>query len=393
MKQSDILLVARPDQSLDIYKALSAQKELTFLMITFKVVRTWVKKLIPYHKFTTVGGHCRILWLGTFKHLARRYRFGKNWSDADIFDATAKRCLRRRVYRIIHFWPDNGGKTIVEYGRTHPDCFVIADIHMPFPLVVFEEMKTLYEKYEIDSSKLLLRKLVDEQMHYLDGVENVLVPSSYVADTFRTFFPDKNYFVVPYGITISKYYQKRHKNTIRDFIFAGFISLEKGVELVLNYFVNHPELNLHLFGCVNSSQAFVFDKYKGKDNIFFHGHLSRPELMEQISHYDVGIHMSRFDAYSLAVSQMIGSGKPVIISEKTGNLDDVNRYGFGIVSKLDDESLVQAIERMLDPEVYNGFVDNIDKYVKDGHQNYGEKMIEFYKEHLHYFQYADTSSN
>lgn len=386
MKQKDVLLAARPDQSLDIYKALTAQNELSFHLITFKVVRSWVKKIVAYRKLTTVGNKCTILWWGTFKHLAiKKFHFGfaKNWNDWTILDPVAKRCLKRNNYRIIHYWPENGGKPIVEYAKKHPECFVVADIHMPLPRVVFEEMKAVYDKYGLDSSTLPLRRLVDEQMHFLDGVENALVPSSYVADTYRTLYPDKKYFVVPYGISISPFFKKQLKDEVKDFMYAGGnITLEKGCDLLLDYFLEHPELNIHLFGKINPSQAIVFEKYKGKDNIIFHGHLSRQDLTKQISKYDVGIHMSRFDAYSLAVGEIIGSGKPVIVSEKTGILDDIRKYGFGLVSKLDSDSLSHAIDQMLKPEVYNGFVDSIDKYVQEGHPNYGEEMIKFYKEHL-----------
>lgn len=44
MGKIDILLVARPDHSLNIYHALNKDTNLTFKYIVFKVFPKWVKK-------------------------------------------------------------------------------------------------------------------------------------------------------------------------------------------------------------------------------------------------------------------------------------------------------------------------------------------------------------
>lgn len=44
IKNKDILLVARPDHSIQIYRALQNHSELKSYYITFKVVKDFVKK-------------------------------------------------------------------------------------------------------------------------------------------------------------------------------------------------------------------------------------------------------------------------------------------------------------------------------------------------------------
>ena len=90
--------------------------------------------------------------------------------------------------------------------------------------------------------------------------------------------------------------------------------------------------------------------------------------------------MSRFDAYSLAVGEMIGCGLPVIVSDKTGNKDDINRYGLGLVAGLSVEEVKNAVMTISNLQTYNSIVDNIDAYIREYHMTYGARMINKYKE-------------
>lgn len=379
MQIKDILVVARPDQSLQIYNALR-RSGLSFHYITFKVVPSWVKKIISYSKLVPIYDNASFVIWGTFKHLAIRkfnWRFAKSWSDRHILDSKAESKLSNTQFKVIHFWPENCGLSKKTFDKIK-DAFVIADIHMAHPAVVYEEMKPVYKKFGIDSQTSSLYKKIEDQNGYVNEVENVLVPSSYVAETYKKLYPDKKYYVVPYGISCCKDYVKLRRSSIKEFVYAGAISLEKGCDLLLDYFASHPNLNIHLYGNVLAEQSFIFNKYTNHDNIKFHGHVAKSQLQKVLKDYDVGIHLSRFDAYSLAVGEIIGAGLPVIVSDKTGNADDVVRYGFGFVTKLDEKSVSEAIDQICSISKHKQFQDNIEVYIQQGAKDYGQMMIDFY---------------
>lgn len=381
----DILIVARPDHSMQIYRALLAQDELNFLYLSFKVFPEWVKSLTRIRKLTTVTKNAICSWKLTFINLCRfkfRFNFAQNWDETTAFDSNLKYIFKKNEIKLIHYWPEYGDAEIFKYAMSHPGVRMFADIHMPHPVAVFELMKPIYRKYGISPESTQLAVIAREQSDLAGNATDILVPSSFVADTYRSVYNGKNYHVVSYGITVSKSYKKRHREKITEFVYAGRISLEKGSDLLLEFFSMHPEYNIHLYGGILDEQKFIFEPYKKCDNVFFHGSVPKAELQEHLKKYHVGIHLSRFDAYSLAVGEMIGCGLPVIVSDQTGNKDDVNNERLGIVTPLSADNISESIKSITTPKVYNTIQDNIEFFIRNNYKAYAEKIIGFYKHML-----------
>ena len=250
---------------------------------------------------------------------------------------------------------------------------------MPLPSIVYEYMKPIYLKYGINPESTQLALIAKEQGNFIDKAKNILVPSSYVADTYKTMYQGKNYYIISYGISVSKIYEKQYRTKIKDFVYAGRISLEKGADLLLEYFSHHREYVIHLYGNVSNGQEFIFDKYKRFSNILFHGTVPKVELSQYLKNYHVGIHLSRFDAYSLAVGEMLGVGLPVIVSSNTGNKDDILKEKLGLVTQLTMHSIEKTIQTITNIDIYNQFIDNIDEFIHTKNISYGEKILDFYK--------------
>lgn len=211
---------------------------------------------------------------------------------------------------------------------------------------------------------------------------NFIVPSDFVANTYRRYYPDKNYIVFPFGIFKSPYYRKKIQITSSHkfkFIYVGRISIEKGCDILLNYFQEHTEYELTIIGSVLESEKEYFEKYKECTNIIFKGVVPNKEVPLIASKCDIGIHLSRFDAYSLAVGEIIGSGLPVVVSSETGNSTDIEKYGWGCVTKLNKKSIIESISKVTNIKNYNSFADNIDRYLNEIHPTYSQKILSFYK--------------
>lgn len=149
--------------------------------------------------------------------------------------------------------------------------------------------------------------------------------------------------------------------------------------MLLNYFQTHTEYELTIIGSILESEANFFNKYKNIPNITFMGLVPNTEVPNIAAKCDIGIHLSRFDAYSLAVGEVIGSGLPVIVSSETGICSDVEKYEWGCVTKLDEESIENAIKKITNIDNYNSYVDNIDEYFNKNHSTYSQQIVALYE--------------
>lgn len=379
----DVLLVARPDHSMQIYRSLLKQNDLSFKYITFKVVPQLVKRIFRYKKLQTVTRFCKIAIKPTIIQVCKKtfnFKFARNWVTDDFLSPYVNKALKKSNYRLIHYWPEYASSAINKHLQNSNNTIIIADMYMPNPLTIIEDMLPIYAKYGInDDANSWLRTYASQMDTQFKYVTDVVVPSKYVADSMKQTFPNKNYHIVPYGITISpKYEMKNNVSVINKFVYVGRISVEKGCDILLNWFKKHKECEIHLYGGMWDNQKSVFEEYKAYSNIIFHGTVSKQTLIDEIPNYHVGIHMSRFDAYSLAVGEIIGCGLPVIVSNKTGNFFDVYEHNWGLVSELTEASLDESIKQMQDVNNYNKFIDSIDKYIRESSYSYGEQILQLY---------------
>lgn len=386
-KNIDVLLIARPDHSIQIYKALCIQKKLSFYYITFKVVHAFVKYIFPYKKLQTVTKRCCIDIRATIIQVFKKtfnFKFAQNWQTDNMLSNTSKHFLKKNNIKIIHYWPEYASRTMNEYILKNTKTIVLADMYMPNPIAILNEMKPIYQKYGLDDgTNNWLYEYAEKMEEHFASVKNIVVASTYVRDTMKLSFPDKNYIIVPYGITISPTYtKKRELKKSKKFIYIGRVSIEKGCDILLSIFRRNPEYELHIYGGIWQQQRKIFEPYFSYGNIYYHGTVSKEDLRKEIVKYDVGIHLSRFDAYSLAVGEIIGCGVPVIVSETTGIKDEVRNNGFGLVTNLDFYEIEKSIEKMSDLKFYSQCIDNIDKYIKSNPKSFGEKMVDEYKKLL-----------
>lgn len=386
-KNIDVLLIARPDHSIQIYKALCIQKKLSFYYITFKVVHAFVKYIFPYKKLQTVTKRCCIDIRATIIQVFKKtfnFKFAQNWQTDNMLSNTSKHFLKKNNIKIVHYWPEYASRTMNEYILNHTKTIVLADMYMPNPIAILNEMKPIYQKYGLDDgTNNWLYEYAEKMEEHFASVKNIVVASTYVRDTMKLSFPDKNYIIVPYGITISPTYtKKRELKKSKKFIYIGRVSIEKGCDILLSIFRRNPEYELHIYGGIWQQQRKIFEPYFSYGNIYYHGTVSKEDLRKEIVKCDVGIHLSRFDAYSLAVGEIIGCGVPVIVSETTGIKDEVRNNGFGLVTNLDFYEIEKSIEKMSDLKFYSQCIDNIDKYIKSNPKSFGEKMVDEYKKLL-----------
>ena len=388
MKQKDVLLLARPDHSYVIYCSLLRTK-LRFQYVSFKLFPNWLVNFLNYKRLRSVTRNASINhYLSIYRILRSNigFSFLSEKNELKIFNRFVQKQLLRFNTRIIHYWPIYCGNAVSAYKKEHPEVKTFAEIYFPCPKYVINKVGPLLASYGLESNLNYIKRddaIFDEIMK---SEVNFIVPSSYVAKTYEKYYPNANFYVIPYGITVFPDYKQKKivedKNHNFSFVFVGTISLEKGCDFLCDYFLMHPEYELHLFGSICSSEKHLFAKYQDVSNIVFHGTVAKNLLQKEVVKYDIGIHLSRFDAYSLAVGELIGTGLPVIVSNDTGISDDIEENKWGIVTKLDMNQLDNAVKFLCLVENYNKFTESIDRYIKSSPKTYGDKVVDFYKQYL-----------
>ncbi len=387
-KRIDVLLLARPDHSYTIYKGL-LKSGLEFIYCSFKLMPQWLKKCIKNPKVRYYYDHYSNCKLLTLFHIYRVKYKKENLEKYEkcLYEWHLSRLLMRVEPKIIHYWPYLSLDYIKDYKKKHPEVKTFADVYFPCEPWVLENIRPLLKQYGLKDDLMIAEQDSKKLEKVMEFEDNFLVPSQFIADTYKMYYPDKNYIIMPYGLTKWDGYKKKalikSSNEVRRFVYAaGGLTIQKGCDFMLRYFRTHSDLELHIYGNIAESQRHIFEEYIHCENIYFHGHIPKSKLQEEVSQYDAGIHLSRYDAYSLAVGEMMGAGLPVIVSDKTGIGTLVLRINAGVVTPLDDQSIEKMMDSLRFPANYNLYLNNLDTYLKVEQKYYEDEIVDFYKQLL-----------
>lgn len=379
-KSRDVILIARPDHSYFIYSSLLKSK-LSFLYITFKQCPEWIAKLLGVKRAKIVSNNYSVSFWMTLHNLAL-YRYGMKWasrfSGGKIFTRHIKSVMASENPKLIHYWPDYCKEYIFDFKKKHPEVKTLADIYFPCAEVIINEMYPVLNKYGLKGSIPFLEKKIDSDKRLMEIEDNFIVPSTFIAESYRKLYPNKVFIIVSYGIPKWVGYKKKNlPPKVFKFVYVGTISIEKGCDILCEWFSKHPEYEIHLIGKIRQEESVAFNCYAHKPNIYFDGVIAHNTIHNVLSSYDVGIHLSRYDAYSLAVAEEIAAGLPVIVSENTGIKDDVSKYDVGIVTSLNDADITQSIDTVT--KYYGRYLDAIDKYYNNCVYSYGDEIVALYE--------------
>jgi glycosyltransferase involved in cell wall biosynthesis len=144
---------------------------------------------------------------------------------------------------------------------------------------------------------------------------------------------------ISYGVGVLDFSYKPIVKTnpieILRFLYVGRISEDKGIDLLLSFFVRNKEYRLDIVGNVEDEKYSNIDRVS--DNIFYHGYKKRDEMEGVFGKSDVLILCSKIEPWGLVVEEALYHGLPVIVSDKVGcNEDIVYKYNVGEVFHFGD---------------------------------------------------------
>ncbi|KKU11110.1 MAG: Glycosyl transferase group 1 [Parcubacteria group bacterium GW2011_GWB1_46_8] len=219
-----------------------------------------------------------------------------------------------------------GAKTIVERGSSH---------------ITYQNF-VLKEEYErsgipIKSFQVPHPKIIEQELCEYEEADYIGIPSSFVRKTFlERGVPESKLIQVPYGVDLSQFRQLPKEDAIFRIVFAGTMTIRKGVHYLLRAFseLNLPHAELLLIGSLSSEVNELFKKYEGAFRWI--GRIPQSELHKYYSQGSVFAMMSVEEGLAMVIPQAMACGLPVIATTNTGAEDIVENGKQGFIIPIRD---------------------------------------------------------
>lgn len=132
--------------------------------------------------------------------------------------------------------------------------------------------------------------------------------------------------------------------SIKDVVYAGGVTPEKGCDTILQAAEQLPEMQFHLVGIVSKEIA----QMNHPQNVIFYGNREKDEVNEIISKGDVFLFLSRYwgEGFSNALVEGMAAGLPCVVTDWAANADMIEDGGGRVVQKQDVNALVNALTEL-----------------------------------------------
>jgi glycosyltransferase involved in cell wall biosynthesis len=389
------LLLARPDHSIRLYENLRQYPDLDIKFHTFSAFKkdSWLSQWKSY--VNTVDSEADISYAFTVFHrllyfLHQHFFFDYYNLENQVSEYFYRKILQKYTHSdidIIHYWSVYCHQSVRAFQRINPQTKLLADVYAAHPDYMRNILAPEYEKHGLPFGNSYSVRSRERDLASLEDVENMVVPSEYMAEMYRQYYPKANIFVASYGLNTSISNNCIQKNDmspkILKMVFVGKISIEKGCIYLLEAIKKLPNTEFHLdiIGDIEANQKTIFNPYFNLPNVRFVGQLPKNRILEILPNYHLCVLPSLTDAYSLAVSEALSCKVPVVVTENVGNKDDIRKFIIGDVCEAQNvDALIDSILKFQDEEYRQFLRVNIDTFIQENEtSNYSSKVLKIYQ--------------
>lgn len=222
-----------------------------------------------------------------------------------------------------------GTITILERGSSH----------ILFQKEILEEE---YANYGIKDKPVDNRIVQKELLEYQEA-DYISMPSEFVKETFVNKGIDpKKLIKIPYGVDLTNFRKIQKEDDIFRVIFAGSLSLRKGVHYLLKAFseLGLKNAELVLIGHQSKEIKLFMEKYKGCYRYI--GKVPHLELYRYLSQGSAFVLPSIEEGLAMVIPQAMACGLPVICTTNTGGADIVRDSKEGFIIPIRDVDALKA---------------------------------------------------
>ena len=250
--------------------------------------------------------------------------------DLDVFVGWSQSCLKA-----FDTAKKNGAVTIVERGSSH----------------ILSQKQILEEEWERHGKKFngIPQRVIDREIGGYEAADYIAVPSTFVMNSFlERGFPREKILLNPFGVDTQMFrpIEESTDDTFR-FVFAGGVSLRKGVQYLLEAFdeLSLPDAELWFLGDKNPDAMHLVEKYENNPKITFHGSKRQEELARYYSACNAFVLPSVEEGLAMVQLQAMACGLPIIHTFNSGASDVVENGKEGFCIPLRDVDALK--EKML----------------------------------------------
>lgn len=269
----------------------------------------------------------RSTWNIQFWHSNRFDRLASCYipEDTDLYVGWSSKS-ERGLSRAKEF----GAVTVLERGSSHIEYQ--RDI-----------LKEEYERYGL-KPHLPHPEIVEKEKREYELADYIAIPSTFVERTFWNKGIRNKLIKIPFGVDLSCFQQLPKQDNVFRVVFAGRMSLRKGVHYLLRAFaeLSLPDAELWLLGNKVEEISPFFKQYQ--DSFCYLGHRPQAELHKYYSQCSVFIMPSIEEGLSMVQLQGMACGLPLICTTNTGGDDLVEDGQEGFIVPIRD---VEAIKEKI----------------------------------------------
>jgi len=190
------------------------------------------------------------------------------------------------------------------------------------------------------SPQRMERELLEYEM-----VDYISVPSQFAKRSFvEQGVPEAKIIKINYGVNLSRFHQIPKQDNVFRVIYAGAMTLRKGIQYLLKAFadLNLPNAELWLIGNISSETETFFKRYEGSFRHF--GAMPMHELHKYYAQGSVFGICSLEEGMAMVQPQAMSCGLPLICTTNTGGDDMITDGVEGFVVPIRN---VEAIKEKL----------------------------------------------
>jgi len=232
----------------------------------------------------------------------------------------------------------NGGKFICDRGSTHQR---------------FQEAVVAEEHRRWNLPPLLAKPhIADREDKLYAQADAITVPSTVAKRSFlANGIPEHKLHVIPYGVRLDRFTPSTPPPADSfEVLFAGNVSLRKGIPYLLEAFksLRHPNKHLTIVGSIQPQMRELLHRLP-TDNVSFTGPLSQPDLIERMRSSHVLVLPSVEEGLALVQAQAMACGCPVIATTASGAEDlFTNEIEGFIIPDRDPATLTSRMQQLAD---------------------------------------------
>ncbi len=260
---------------------------------------------------------------------------------------TMRRECRRASVTAVHSYEDCSADQFEEAKRLDKAC--IYDMPIGYYPAWEQTQSDLARRYSdwIPTQGLPSNRYVrpEQKRREMELADLVLAPSSFVERTIRSFHPDKKVKRAAYGVDLDFWQPEPGKSwdhPVR-FLYAGQISLRKGIPLLLDAWeaADLREAHLDLVGVwqLSANKRAVLPA-----GVTVWPPCSREALRERYRTADVFLFPSYFEGFGLVLLEAMSSGLPALASEATAGPDVLTESCGRLIPCGSLEALVEGLK-------------------------------------------------